>query len=267
MASEIFRKHEHLEPVLFHWIRRTADEMEDRSYKDILQSRLEGARQENKKIRSRTQPYYLKLFHGFGNAIAWFTGLVTGASRDHTRTVYLIDDAVNTYAEIAMWEDLFKNPNPSNTGADLFVLVCVHGSADGVLEWGDEPGQGAEIESHRRIELRSRVRKGSIAAPEMHSNGGFNDDEMTPGSLCMLLSSVDIQEVVKEWTNSHVPALQIGDDLIEYLKFETQGHAGMLVSVLNHLSRMESSDLVLPLQSLPLSRANLLPGSSKFFDI
>ncbi|KAL9126604.1 MAG: hypothetical protein Q9175_007890 [Cornicularia normoerica] len=216
IGAKILREYDQLEPVLFHWPPRSKDEIGNRSYKEILTQELKRARKENEEWRSRRQPYYLRLVRGFGNAIAWVTGLVTetiDTTRDRACPVYLIDNAVNTYHERAMWEERFKNPD--DAGNALFVLVCVHGSADGMVQWGSDLSEASQIESHRRIELRGE-------------------------SLCMLLSSLEIREIVGLWAKQH--PFQIGSNLIEYLIFETQGHAGMLQMVLKHLSKMFSSE-------------------------
>lgn len=218
IGAKILREYDQLEPVLFHWPPRSKDEIGNRSYKEILTQELKRARKENEEWRSRRQPYYLRLVRGFGNAIARVTGLVTetiDTTRDRACPVYLIDNAVNTYHERAMWEERFKNPD--DAGNALFVLVCVHGSADGMVQWGSDLSEASQIESHRRIELRGE-------------------------SLCMLLSSLEIREIVGLWAKQH--PFQIGSNLIEYLIFETQGHAGMLQMVLKHLSKMFSSERV-----------------------
>ncbi len=141
-----------------------------------------------------------------------------------------------------MWDERFKNP-PSSYG-DLFVLVCVHGSASGVVRWGEHPSQAAQIPSRRRIEL--------------HPN--------TSGGLCMSFSSEEISDVVRAWTRCHAPPC---DDLIEYLKFETQGHVGMLELVLQHLKGKASDNHVLPLSSLQYHELTSnfpgRPSSSKFY--
>lgn len=247
IGAKILREHNQLEPVLIHWKFRSEDEIENRSYKDKLARELKRAREENEEWRSRRQPYYLRLFRGFGNAIARVTGLATetiDTTRDRACPVYLIDNAVNTYHERAMWEEHFKNPD--DAGNALFVLVCVHGSADGIVQWGSDLSESSQIESHRRIELRGE-------------------------GLCMLLSSLETREIVGSWAKQH--PFQIGSDLIEYLIFETQGHAGMLQMILKHLSKMSSSEHVRISPSSHCSELTTLffspvwPRSSKFSDI
>ena len=51
----------------------------------------------------------------------------------------------------------------------------------------------------------------------------------------MLLSSQEIWEVVKIWAAGRIHPFHIGPDVIEYLEFETQGHAGILQMFLPHL--------------------------------
>ena len=125
-----------------------------------------------------------------------------------------------------MWEKLFKNPD--HTGKALFVLLCAHSSADGTFEWGFDLSQAATIPLHRRI--------------KQHPNA--------PGRLCTLLLPQEIGEVVKIWAAGRVHPFQIDPDVIEYLEFETQGHAGMLQMVLRHLSNIADGNQVLMTSSL-----------------
>ena len=65
----------------------------------------------------------------------------------------------------------------------------------------------------------------------------------------MLLSSSEIEQAVDKWATSVKPHFQTGSDVIEYLKFETQGHAGMLGRVLMYLASMVNNHYVRPLPS------------------
>ena len=91
------------------------------------------------------------------------------SSRECARSVHLINDAGNSYPEIRKREKFLRHP----TRGALFVLVRVHGPADGGLSSGDliRGLRPQKYEPHRRMELRSRVRKGSVIAPAKAGRG------------------------------------------------------------------------------------------------
>lgn len=69
------------------------------------------------------------------------------------RTVFLIDEATNTYKEARFWDERLKNSDFHSHTSDLFILVCVYGSVDGKIEYGPDDWQSSKIPTYRRIEF------------------------------------------------------------------------------------------------------------------
>lgn len=101
----------------------------------------------------------MRLFREFGKFLTQSPGLArrTNDERRSRQTVNLIDDAIETYPGVLKWEERFKNPR--NNYGDLFVLVCVHGSASGTVKWGTHRSQAAQVPMRRRIELQVQIRQ------------------------------------------------------------------------------------------------------------
>ena len=244
LGTEILKNHPNLEPVRISWTSRSDETMAKKPYKGLLDEKLDEFRQLNDQERVNGNPIQF-YFHRFIRACSKVVTPLIGATDrikrlSYNQTVFLIDEAQNTYREPQMWDELFKNPDQRRN--PYFVLVCVYGSASGTVQWGSSPSEASEIESHRRIELHSNV----------------------PDGPRMLLSSQEIREMVRIWANEHEPPFQHQDDVIEFLEFETQGHAGMLGRLLKHLSRMAQDDHVL---SLPSAAYRELTGLFSLIEI
>lgn len=136
------------------------------------------------------------------------------------RAVFLIDEAQYTYEEHHMWDEYFKNPR-EGTGP-RFVLVCVHGSAEGLVEYGDLPSSSTRISAEKRIELYP------------NESGGQK----------ILLSQPEILQIVQMWCSQR--KYSFDSEVVDYFEFETQGHAGVLGLLLDHLTRKANDVLSLP---------------------
>ncbi|KAL9109333.1 MAG: hypothetical protein Q9227_005963 [Pyrenula ochraceoflavens] len=72
------------------------------------------------------------------------------ARNPSAKTIYLIDEAQNSYPEQPLWDMLIKNH--SLRRSPLFVLACVYGAED--LPWLQADSQSLKIHRSQRIELR-----------------------------------------------------------------------------------------------------------------
>ena len=120
------------------------------------------------------------------------------------KVVYLIDDAHNTYLETDLWEDHFKRPSRSDP---YFVLVCSYGAADRLFHrWGPLRSHAADILLDRRIELQQ-----------------------------LLLNDQHMKEIIDAWAKTNSPDRPCGSDLLDFFQFYTNGHVGVLDSLLGAL--------------------------------
>ncbi|KAL9620592.1 MAG: hypothetical protein Q9160_004846 [Pyrenula sp. 1 TL-2023] len=122
-------------------------------------------------------------------------------------TVYLIDEAQDSYEEEHLWTQTLKSHNTRQK--PMFVLVCLYG-AIGTSRMR-EPGieSRALLMDHlQRIELRQSV----------------------PGQPYMLFKPDETADTVQKW--AILNNLHIGTDISEYLHTATDGHPGMVGVIL-----------------------------------
>ena len=198
---EIIQNHPDLEPVKILWKLRDTEEISKRMYQDILEIAQDRDKKSNEEVREKLGlPKY----------------------ESSKTTVFMIDDAVNTYNEKMMWDDLFKN---QSQGFEMcFLLICVHGPSDGTHRWGDTESQSAYIQPDRRIELHSK----------------------SAGGLQMLLDKQEIRQLVERWADTHVPKATCDESAYDFVESETQGHAGviqMLLGGVKEATEIEVSSL------------------------
>ncbi|KAL8854175.1 MAG: hypothetical protein Q9221_001098 [Calogaya cf. arnoldii] len=120
--------------------------------------------------------------------------------------VYIIDEAVLMYPETQMWDNLFKGPPRTEDNAPYFILLCLY-------EWGPIESQSATIPIKRRIEL--------LAQP--------------PHPLGIRMDQTECRWVISLWAKSHEPPAAYDDDMVEFLWYETEGHAGVLGLMLTYI--------------------------------
>ena len=120
------------------------------------------------------------------------------------KIVYLIDDAHNTYLDPAMWEDCFKRPDKYKP---FFILVCPYGAADRLFHrCGKIASMAADIPLHRRIELHQ-----------------------------LFLNDIEMRDMIDAWAKKNSPDQPLGSDLLEFFRLYTNGHVGVLDSLLRAL--------------------------------
>ena len=190
LGRKILVDHQDLEPVRIVWGNRSEEDIRSKPYYEILEEHLETASKENEKVRTKV------------------LGKSSTISTKPRKAVFLIDEATNTYKEIMMWADLFKNPDRQD---DFFVLVCSYGSAKGVYQYGPEDAESVQIPPGRRVELFP-----------------------TDNKLQLLLSTCEIRQVVHEW-HLKLEGIVLDPDVYDFLETETEGHAGMLSMLLKYL--------------------------------
>ena len=125
---------------------------------------------------------------------------------EQSRSVFLIDDAHNSFGDKDMWETLFNRTNIGG-GLGFFVLACDYGPADGYYRLEHDPPH-AYVNPERRIEL-----------PEL------------------LLSPVEAKQVIDKWARSYRSPIRVNPESIETLISQTGGHVGMLTKVLKYIVR------------------------------
>lgn len=198
IGREMIQNHPDLEPVNMFWNLRNTEEILKRSYRSVLRTAEDRDKKSNEEVREEMGlPKY-------------------GSSK---MTVFMIDDAVDTYDEIAMWDELFKN-EPEGLRA-CYLLICVHGPSDGTHQWGEDPSQSAYIPSDRRIELQPT----------------------SAGGLQMLLNKQEIRQIVDRWAETHVPKAICDESVYDFIESETQGHAGVIPRLLRGIKKATENEV------------------------
>ncbi len=192
IGREIIQYHLDLEPVDIKWQLREAHEIEERHYSDILQKAKRTAKERNAMMQEEME----LTKHG-----------------GSTTTIFMIDDAVDTYNETEMWDQLFKN-DPEGLDA-CYLLICVYGSSNGTHRWGRSPGQSADIPPDRRIELHP------TSAEELQ----------------VLLNEREIRQLVERWADTHVPKATCDENVYKFIESETQGHVGVIARLLRDVKQ------------------------------
>ncbi len=192
IGREIIQNHPDLEPVDLMWTYRDTQEIQKRSYSDILKNAEDRAKKQNEKVREKL-------------------GLTKHESS--TTTIFMIDDAVDTYNETDMWDQLFKN-DPKGLDA-CYLLICVYGPSDGTHRWGKSPWQSANIPPDRRIELHPT----------------------SAGELQILLNEREIRQLVERWAETHAPIATYDENVYQFIESETQGHVGVIARLLRDVKQ------------------------------
>ena len=126
-----------------------------------------------------------------------------------TRTIYLIDEAQNSYGEAELWARILKSPNTRTQ--PMFVLVCVYGAA--AVSHSREPvieSHALAIDSLQRVELRPSALSG----------------------LYMLFKPDETTATIKKWAIQSQYTFE--DGVPEYLHTATDGHPGMVGMLLRY---------------------------------
>ena len=124
-------------------------------------------------------------------------------------TIYLIDEAQDSYEEEAFWARTLKNPNTRQQS--MFVLVCLYG-ATGVsrIREPNNESQALRMDRLQRVELRASA----------------------SGCPYMLFKPEETVVTVQKWAIQN--RLQLKDGVSEYIHSATDGHPGMVGLILQH---------------------------------
>lgn len=251
LGQHIYRSHLDLEPVKIVWPEHRGDEITPRLYNFFLQDsvstcRLRRIKAPMRSVRARHLfililatglCYYLQhvsqirwplrhllhirwpicamwmFFIHLHPYIKCVMNYALSAGYNHN-TVFLIDNAHQTYREARMWEDLFKN-DPSEADP-YFVLMCEYGAADAeITTWGESMSEASKIPPERRVELH----------PSVHNYPQ------------MLLSSQELRGMLDVWEKKSRIDIKVLESAVQYIEFQTQGHIGMLTRILQYLER------------------------------
>ncbi|CAD6440086.1 8267c12d-1877-4d11-af0e-a3ad6f1ef536 [Sclerotinia trifoliorum] len=126
------------------------------------------------------------------------------------RKVFLIDEGQNSYEEQQFWHQSLKNHSTSSQS--LFVLVCLYGISG--ISAAHEPGiasQALLVDLFQRVELR----------PSANNN------------LHILFTPKETSIMVMKWAT--VQNFQLENGMFEYLHATTDGHPGVLDTILAYL--------------------------------
>ncbi|KAL9120246.1 MAG: hypothetical protein Q9187_003203 [Circinaria calcarea] len=187
-------KHDMLEPVLITW-----DKDPKKHYRTYLDEKAEEFVKINEQHRTTQEKQHRTPQEGQRQP-----------PKKGRRNIFLIDEAQNTYEEKDMWSRLFKNP--LDLDHELYVLVCVYGSSQGIFRFGKALSESALINLERRIELRPTA----------------------ANKLSMLFTQGELEEVIQTWAGAN--RLELHLDVYQYLMSETEGHPGVLGSILYYLA-------------------------------
>ena len=128
------------------------------------------------------------------------------ASNPDARTIFLIDEAQESYDEGDFWSRCLKQVGTRSQ--PLFILVCVYGSTTTLLTGMNEKSESKAmgIDQSQRIELRPTV----------------------PGGLCMRFTPKETEMVVNKWALDRDNRYELKDGVCEYIHMATSGHPGMV---------------------------------------
>lgn len=186
LGRHIFEKEKDLEPVFFEWKRREG--RNGLPYQQYLEQQKSKWQEDNAKHR----PY-----------------------NPRARTVYLIDEAQNSYEEEELWSQTLKNRNTRRQ--DIFILVCLYGAVG--TSRSHEPhieSQASLMDRFQRVELR----------PSMIGNPH------------MLFTAEETAVTIQKWAIQENFKLTPGT--CEYFHMATGGHPGMVGMVLHWFAFLSS---------------------------
>lgn len=124
------------------------------------------------------------------------------------KTLYLIDEAQQSYEDEAFWTKELKNR--FTRSQPMFVLVCLYGADVSIERPPYIDSRSLSINPVQRVELRPSQNKNS----------------------CILFTLQETTVVVQKWAISN--QYELTDGLYEYLHVATGGHPGMVGFVLRH---------------------------------
>lgn len=181
LGRHILEKEKDLEPVFICWDRK--DLRDNLPYQQYLEQEKSKWQEYNEKYRPRNPK---------------------------ATTVYLIDEAQDSYEEEQLWTQTLKSHNTRQK--PMFVLVCLYGviGTSRMREPGIE-SRALLMDYLQRIELRQSV----------------------PGRPYMLFKPDETTDTVQKW--AILNNLQIDTDISEYLHTATDGHPGMVGVILKYL--------------------------------
>jgi hypothetical protein len=125
------------------------------------------------------------------------------------QTLYLIDEAQQSYEDIEFWDEELKNRLSRNR--PFFVLVCLYGVDVFIGRSSNVESKSLGVSPFQRVELRPS----SINNP------------------FILFTLQETTIVVQKWAMFN--QYKVKDDLYDYLHLATDGHPGMVGFVLGHL--------------------------------
>ncbi|KAL9616924.1 MAG: hypothetical protein Q9160_008237 [Pyrenula sp. 1 TL-2023] len=197
LGRHILLKERDLEPVLILWERR--DIRDHLPYQQFLEQQKSINQEENAKYRPQNPK---------------------------AKTIYLIDEAQDSYEEEQFWSQTLKNHHTRQQS--LFILVCLYGAV-GVsrMREPNAESQALLVDRLQRVELRP----------------------FTLGRPCMLFKPEETADTVQKWAITN--KLQVMDGVSEYLHAATDGHPGMVGLILAHF-RILSSQLPKNQQQTPV---------------
>ncbi|KAF2876296.1 hypothetical protein BDV95DRAFT_614989 [Massariosphaeria phaeospora] len=175
-----------LEPVFFQWIKKNKREDSEKSVENYLASKRKWWQEQNATYRP----------HNPG-----------------ARTIYLIDEAQESYNEEELWTEVLKNRNTRSQ--PIFILVCLYGAAGtSHLHEPQVESQALLVDSLQRVELRP-----SIA-----------------GHPYMLFQPKETAVAINKWAihNNYY----FDDSMPGYLHSATDGHPGMVGMLLRHFENI-----------------------------
>jgi hypothetical protein len=187
LGHHVVHKQPDLEPVYFNWKKIYA--RENQHYEQYLQCERARWQKKNAKLRPRNP---------------------------NARTIYLIDEAQDSYEDSDFWSMLKNCHNTENQ--HLFVLVCVYGAA-GVCSKRDP-----SIESQ---------------AQRIHALQGIELRPTTSSGLCMLFRQDEVASIVQKFALYN--KCQLGERVATYLYSATGGHPGMIGLLLSHIVDLSKS--------------------------
>ncbi|KAI4272800.1 MAG: hypothetical protein L6R38_006514 [Xanthoria sp. 2 TBL-2021] len=190
MCRKMLLKHPDLEPVFFAWDegRSKPGGQHTESYMDVLERQLREAKSKNEDARKKL-----------------------GLQPNNAKPVYMIDDAIYTYSEKRMWEEVFKGEVKDRNV--YYILICVHGSSTGFYQWGTDYSNAVFIPTDRRVEL----------LPDASYN------------LQLRMNEEETKIVIDRWAAHHTPPAKCDQSVYEFVRCETEGYPGILNIMLEYI--------------------------------
>ncbi|KAL6720103.1 hypothetical protein ACLMJK_002024 [Lecanora helva] len=138
------------------------------------------------------------------------------------KELYLIDDAENSFIEMAMWDALLNFQHDfSNPSTQLYILACKSGIINGLFPSKNSWGFWGStwVPASKRVDFWS----------------------VTMGGLQMALTTAEVREAFQRWILPLRIKIKDDEEFISFLMTETGGHVGMLLSLLNFF-RLETEE-------------------------